>query len=267
MVLRSHPLPTLACVLASVLLAGCASASHGKQRDPAMPQAKPRPQPAVGAALGDTVSQSSGTFRIPQLTRKPGHVVRLHGTVPDELRARMLLHYRPTVEQVGCGAPGSLFGIGMFNRYQVTFEREIKPKRGRFETMIPIHPLEGPCQWRLDSVVVIVEGVSGVAKDHQELAHIVTMSMYDLSSTADACPVDQPRRRDCDEARQRRMFGWDDAVAIRMPCFMTRPLDGRAPDLQCGSDFDESYKVSHRVRRWTSDVRLNITFQHKEDVQ
>lgn len=93
------------------------------------------------------------------------------------------------------------------------------------------------------------------------------MNMYDLPVTANACEVTQPRRRDCDEARQRRMFGWDDAVAIRMPCFMTQPVDERAPDLQCGSGFDESYKVSHRVRRWTSDVPLNITFDQKEEVQ
>lgn len=256
MVLRSHPLPTLACVLASVLLAGCASASHGKQRDPAMPQAKPRPQPAVGAALGDTVSQSPGTFQIPQLTRKPGHVVRLHGTLPDELRMRLLLHFRPTVAREECGERASLFGMEHFNPYQVTFERQIEARRGRFQTMIPVEPFNDGCRWRLSTAVVVMSTVTD--ESIEEIAMPLLMNMYDAPPGAAACDFDKPRR--CDEDRQRREFGWDERVKVLLPCKLG--MYGEPPEkaLSCGLPLSASSKMKHRVRRWTDMIEVAITY-------
>lgn len=257
MVLRSRLLPTLTCVLASMLLAGCASASQASRRDPAIPQAKPRPQPAVGAALGDRVTRSPMTFRMPELTRKPGHVLRLRGTLPGELRMRLLLHYRPTVSGEACGERASLVGVEHFNPYQVTFERQIEARRGRFQTMVPIEPFSDACRWRLSTAVMVMSNVAD--ENMQEIAQPLLMNMYEAPPEAAACDFDKPRH--CDERRQRREFGWDERVRVLLPCKMGMYGDPPEKGLSCGLPLSSSSKMKHRVRRWTDTIEVAITYE------
>ena len=196
------------------------------------------------------------------LNKKPKHVVRIEGRVPDSLQIEFDAFYLTNTKDMACFTqPGARLGQGPNYRAEPV---EVSRKNGRYQATFTVDKyLPGPCNWILMKVNAVI-GKTGQPIEEAEVVERVihTYNFYHEGSDASGCDTN-PRSMDEGRCPEREnSLNTPVVVPCKVQSFENFP--DTPPSFFCRALTRAEYKISHRIKRGQKIVQINFYDLDKE---
>ena len=188
------------------------------------------------------------------LNKKPKHVVRIEGRVPDSLEIALGAFYVTNTKDMTCFThPGARWGQGPnYHRELIDVSR----KNGRYQATFTVDKyLPGACNWILAQVNAVVAKVGEPGEEPVVVERVIhTYYFYHDESDASGCDV-SPRSGDHSECPVEANAL---ATPVIIPCKVASYASNRPPKFDCPALTKANYKVSHRIKPGQKHVQINF---------
>jgi len=195
------------------------------------------------------------------LNKKPKHVVRIEGRVPDSLQIEFDAFYLTDTKDMACFTqPGARLGQGPNYRAEPV---EVSRKNGRYQATLTVDKyLPGACNWILMKVNAVIGKTGQPAEEPEVVERVIhTYYFYHDESDASGCDIN-PRSGDRKCPVEENSLNTPVVVPCKVQSFDNFP--DTPPSFFCRALTRAEYKISHRVKRGQKIVQINFYDLDKE---
>ena len=194
------------------------------------------------------------------LNKKPKHVVRIEGRVPDSLQIELDAFYVTETKDMTCFThPGARWGQGP--NYH-TEPVELSRMNGRYQATLTVDKyLPGPCNWILAQVNAIVGKVGEPSEEAEVVEKVIsTFTFNRYQADASGCDVNP----DSMDAYRCPIETNSLNTPVVIPCKVESFPNKTLPSFYCPTLTKENYKVSHRIKAGQKRVQIDFYDLDKE---
>lgn len=218
----------------------------------------------AGCAPPADIVQSGAKDVARILNKKPKHVIRIEGRVPDSLQIELDAFYVTDTKDMTCFShPGARFGQGP--NYH-TEPVELSRKNGRYEATLTVDKyLPGACNWILAQVNAVVGKVGEPGEEAEVVERVIhTYYFYHDESDSSGCSV-RPRSGDHRECPAEANSL---SAPVIVPCKVQSydAFPNSPPSFYCPvtSSTKSKFKRSHRIKPGQDRVQIDFYDLDKE---
>ena len=208
----------------------------------------------AGCTSPASVAQPQAKDVTQVLNKKPKHVVRIEGRVPDSLQIEFDAFFLTDTKDMACfSQPGARLGQGPNYRAEPV---EVSRKNGRYQATFTVDKyLPGACNWILMQVNAVIGKTGEPAEEAEVVERVIhTYNFYHEGSDASGCDQSPWSMDEAHCPVKANSFN----TPVVIPCKVASYASNRPPKFDCPALTKANYKVSHRIKRGQKHVQINF---------